>query len=395
MSGDKKDGEIELPLEPVEGQANKYIATLPDGHRLVLTGGDTKDGETMYEVRAGENVIPAGSPVYEIDHLPHCGLTGKVFVGQHKCSLCGGAVVMCGHNAAPYEGRCCDTCQQKRVLPRRITIMDLMTKLSRATDTPFAALDARDAVLAELFRPESLNALRLEDLVDAAMMSTIAAAEIVAWDAGLEKAAKRGSENFDGSPWDVKPVNQLLLLDGCMAVMLLVGETVTHAIVIATGGPRVPVKVLHTQIRRGQLIARTAVTPDGVEILSHDQALKDMALKEGMFWHDMAALQRFMELEIVQREAGKLPRQARRAAERAGKPLPKVIVVRLRRVYQESQAGESEVEWQHRWMVRGHWRRQWYARTKEHKLIYIAPFIKGPEGKPFLPPRDVVKVVNR
>jgi len=407
---DKNDGDLELPLEPVAGTTDKYTVTLPDGNRLELTGqmpgdgGDvafevrrTADFESavMEEARVMNRELDIDTDAPAIEHFPGCGLTGLLTDGQHRCALCDGPVKLCGHSAAPFEGRACDACQQRTVMPRRISILALMKRLSDASSSPFAALDARDAVIAELFRKESLQALRLEELADAAMMKTIAAAEIVAWDAGLEKAATRGSEAFDGSPWDVKPCNQLLLLDGCMAVMLLVGETVTHAIAIATGGPRVPVKVLHTQIRRGQLISRAAVTSDGAAITSHNQALRDLALKEGMFWHDMAALQRFMELEVVQRESAKLPRQATRAAARAGKPLPKVIVVRLRRVYQERETGETQVEWQHRWMVRGHWRRQWYATTREHKLIYIAPFIKGPEGKPFLPPRDVVKVVSR
>lgn len=45
--------------------------------------------------------------------------------------------------------------------------------------------------------------------------------------------------------------------------------------------------------------------------------------------------------------------------------------------------GESMVEWQHRWIVRGHWR--WQAcgpgRT-ERRRIWISPFVKGPEDAP-------------
>jgi hypothetical protein len=376
---DEKD--IELPMEPVPGRTDQFVTTLPDGNRLVLTGQMPPDGgETMFEVHKA----PDAEIVQPTDHMPGCGLTGPLTDGQHRCALCNASVELCGHNAAPFDGRCCDTCQQKRVLPRRVAIARALEKLYRATSSPFAAIEAKDVVISELFRPEALQALRLEELGDMAMMKTLASAEIVAWDSELEKAAVRGSESFDGMPWDVRPCNQLILLAGGIAVMLLVGEMVTHAIVLSIGSVRKPVKVMHAQIRRGQLIASA----------QFDRSV-DTELKPGMFWHDMAALQRFMELEVVQRESARLPRQAVRAAQRAGKPLPKVIVVRLRRVYQERQTGESEVEWQHRWMVRGHWRKQWYSSTREHKLIYIAPFIKGPEGKPFLPPREVVKVVTR
>jgi len=38
----------------------------------------------------------------------------------------------------------------------------------------------------------------------------------------------------------------------------------------------------------------------------------------------------------------------------------------------------------HRWVVRGHWRAQWYSASEEHRTVYIAPYLKGPEGAPLL-----------
>ncbi|GAA2455770.1 hypothetical protein GCM10010191_88770 [Actinomadura vinacea] len=35
-----------------------------------------------------------------------------------------------------------------------------------------------------------------------------------------------------------------------------------------------------------------------------------------------------------------------------------------------------------RWMVKGHWRQQWYPSRKVHRPIWINPHIKGPDGKP-------------
>lgn len=85
------------------------------------------------------------------------------------------------------------------------------------------------------------------------------------------------------------------------------------------------------------------------------------------------------------------------ARKRAGKArLPaKVTVIRLRR---EENAlgrapGESMVEWQHRWIVRGHWRWQvvgeHYVGAVETERgyrarIWINPFVKGPEGAPIV-----------
>lgn len=43
-------------------------------------------------------------------------------------------------------------------------------------------------------------------------------------------------------------------------------------------------------------------------------------------------------------------------------------------------------EYRHRWIVRGHHRAQWYPSLQGHKLIWIAPYVKGPEGAPMLIP---------
>lgn len=43
-----------------------------------------------------------------------------------------------------------------------------------------------------------------------------------------------------------------------------------------------------------------------------------------------------------------------------------------------------EVEWNHRWAVRGHWRNQYLPSTKGHSLTWIAPYLKGPEDKPLV-----------
>ena len=44
----------------------------------------------------------------------------------------------------------------------------------------------------------------------------------------------------------------------------------------------------------------------------------------------------------------------------------------------------STVEWSHRWLVRGHWRLQPHGPKRSlRKVIWIDPFIKGPQDKPF------------
>lgn len=40
--------------------------------------------------------------------------------------------------------------------------------------------------------------------------------------------------------------------------------------------------------------------------------------------------------------------------------------------------------YRHRWMVRGHWRQQWYPSLGLHRPVHIAPYLKGPADAPLL-----------
>jgi len=82
-----------------------------------------------------------------------------------------------------------------------------------------------------------------------------------------------------------------------------------------------------------------------------------------------------------------LSRPTRRAMERRGDiPAPNVSVVRLRaaETYAYDETGAGSVDWAHRWMVRGHYRAQWYPSEAAHHVVWIAPYLKGPEDKPLL-----------
>lgn len=77
----------------------------------------------------------------------------------------------------------------------------------------------------------------------------------------------------------------------------------------------------------------------------------------------------------------RIPRAARRRAERIGHS-PHVRVIQLPR-HQSASDGSSDVEWQHRWIVSGHWRQQpWGPERKRVRPVWIAPYVKGPEDKP-------------
>lgn len=77
-------------------------------------------------------------------------------------------------------------------------------------------------------------------------------------------------------------------------------------------------------------------------------------------------------------------RAARRRYERQAKPVPLVRIITLRRPANPSGSGENDREYHHQWVVRGHWRQQWYASRNVHRPVWIAPHVKGPEGAPML-----------
>lgn len=48
-----------------------------------------------------------------------------------------------------------------------------------------------------------------------------------------------------------------------------------------------------------------------------------------------------------------------------------------------------------RWVVRGHWRQQYYPSRKDHRPIWIDDHLKGPDGAPLLDPDKLVNVLRR
>ena len=89
-----------------------------------------------------------------------------------------------------------------------------------------------------------------------------------------------------------------------------------------------------------------------------------------------------------------IPRPMRRAAERKQIEMPKAVrVIVLRRKASDGRDVSEQDDWTCRWIVRGHWRNQWYRSTQLHHPVWIAPYVKGPENKPLkMPTKDVFAV---
>lgn len=88
-------------------------------------------------------------------------------------------------------------------------------------------------------------------------------------------------------------------------------------------------------------------------------------------------------------------RPTRRRLERRRQSVPKVRIINLahrHRAVSGDPGGHRDVEWTRRWIVSGHWRQQACGPGRtQHRPVYIAPFIKGPEDKPLVT-GDSVKV---
>ncbi len=98
---------------------------------------------------------------------------------------------------------------------------------------------------------------------------------------------------------------------------------------------------------------------------------------------------------------GQPSRPARRRATRERvDSLVRVIRLRRRPTGDAAPQNGSEPplpkrEWAHRWMVGlpdGRWRNQWYPSLGLHRPKWIAPYPKGPDGKPWLDKEIVFKV---
>ena len=97
---------------------------------------------------------------------------------------------------------------------------------------------------------------------------------------------------------------------------------------------------------------------------------------------------------VVGKETGN--RASRKLADRA-QMSSSVNVVILRRADRslDPHADTSAIEWNCQWLVRGHWRQQYYPSTGERRPLWIEPYVKGPDDKPFKAPVETVFAVNR
>lgn len=107
----------------------------------------------------------------------------------------------------------------------------------------------------------------------------------------------------------------------------------------------------------------------------------------------------FMEQEIVEPVAAYADRATQRRLAKAGGDARPINVVTLRRrrmpgkPYDEDE-DRKHVEWACQWIVRGHWKNQFYRSTGRHRKLWLHAYIKGPEDKPLIHAERVVAIVR-
>jgi len=133
----------------------------------------------------------------------------------------------------------------------------------------------------------------------------------------------------------------------------------------------------------------------------NDEADRGTRFAQEVVWLQRlwVALCLFCDQRLLQTRRERVERQARKEAARRGwlgEPLVNVVVLRRREAAADGAVTSAEpVPWSCRWVVRGHWRQQWYPSERRHKPLWILPHVKGPEEKPLKAPRaDVFAVVR-
>lgn len=97
-----------------------------------------------------------------------------------------------------------------------------------------------------------------------------------------------------------------------------------------------------------------------------------------IFW----AFQLLANQKIVSNTRMIPPRSTRRRYQAPKDGWRYISLITLRRQSMPKKEEAESIEWTHRWVVTGHWRKQWYPKLKIHQWKYIHEYIKGPEDKP-------------
>jgi len=103
----------------------------------------------------------------------------------------------------------------------------------------------------------------------------------------------------------------------------------------------------------------------------------------------------FVEQELLGHEAVRVGKHVASRIVEPHETTCNVVVLRRQSDRHRADAEGGPVEWSHQWIVRGHWRKQFYPKAGRNVPIFIAPYIKGPADKPMKAPNPTVFSVER
>lgn len=115
-----------------------------------------------------------------------------------------------------------------------------------------------------------------------------------------------------------------------------------------------------------------------------DMPGKKLVREIAKIWMAMQLLAQQRIGEPIQMRPDRATRKRMARKYQKGDKLVTLITLRRKSVKKDDEE-PGKVEWTRRWLVRGHWRRQYYPKTKTHDWVYIFEHIKGPDDKPFIP----------
>ena len=104
----------------------------------------------------------------------------------------------------------------------------------------------------------------------------------------------------------------------------------------------------------------------------------------------------FIRQECVSIQTTPASRPIRRHLPKAYTAEPVIKIIQLRRRSPATTSGTAEQrDYSCRWLVRGHWRNQFYPRSKSHRPRFIPAYVKGPDDKPLKPTKSSIFAVVR
>ena len=104
----------------------------------------------------------------------------------------------------------------------------------------------------------------------------------------------------------------------------------------------------------------------------------------------------FIRQECVSIQKQSASRPIRRHLPKGFSAEPVIKIIQLRRRSPATNGLESQSrDYSCRWLVRGHWRNQFYPRSNSHRPRFIPAYVKGPDDKPFKSTKSSIFAVVR